>query len=103
MTRIIQALNECLDALPPRQLQRVRAIGVSGQMHGILFWKAGQGMLGVGNDLMLRSLNRPRTGLRRALGPGSGRPGMGIVPCSSEPHIIRCHLCFVSILSGSNV
>ncbi|XP_038941430.1 sedoheptulokinase isoform X1 [Rattus norvegicus] len=43
VTRIIQALNECLDALPPRQLQRVGAIGVSGQMHGILFWKTGQG------------------------------------------------------------
>lgn len=43
MTRIIQALNECLDALPRQQLQRVRGIGVSGQMHGILFWKAGQG------------------------------------------------------------
>lgn len=43
VTRIIQALNECLDALPRQQLQRVRGIGVSGQMHGILFWKAGQG------------------------------------------------------------
>lgn len=43
VTRIIQALNECLDALPRQQLQRVRAIGVSGQMHGILFWKSGQG------------------------------------------------------------
>uniref|UniRef100_D6RJM2 Sedoheptulokinase n=1 Tax=Mus musculus TaxID=10090 RepID=D6RJM2_MOUSE len=42
VTRIIQALNECLDALPRQQLQRVRGIGVSGQMHGILFWKAGQ-------------------------------------------------------------
>ncbi|KAM7333792.1 hypothetical protein ACRRTK_007112 [Alexandromys fortis] len=43
VTRIIQALNECLDALPRQQLQRVGAIGVSGQMHGILFWKSGQG------------------------------------------------------------
>lgn len=60
MTRIIQALNECLDALPRQQLRRVRGIGVSGQMHGILFWKAGQGMLGVGNDLMLWSLDKNR-------------------------------------------
>lgn len=30
VTRIIQALNECLDALPRQQLQRVGAIGVSG-------------------------------------------------------------------------
>lgn len=103
MTRIIQALNECLDALPRQQLQRVGGIGVSGQMHGILFWKAGQGMLGVGNDLMLWSLSRPRTGLRRALGPGSGRPGLSIALCSSEQHSICCHLCFVYILSGSNV
>ncbi|XP_021033635.1 sedoheptulokinase isoform X2 [Mus caroli] len=43
VTRIIQALNECLDALPRQQLRRVGGIGVSGQMHGILFWKAGQG------------------------------------------------------------
>lgn len=67
VSTIIQALNECLDALPRQQLQRVGGIGVSGQMHGILFWKAGQGMLGVGYDLMLWSLNRPRTGL---LDPG---------------------------------
>ncbi|XP_055453272.1 sedoheptulokinase isoform X2 [Psammomys obesus] len=43
VSTIIQALNECLDALPRQQLQRVGGIGVSGQMHGILFWKAGQG------------------------------------------------------------
>lgn len=103
MTRIIQALNECLDALPRQQLQRVGGIGVSGQMHGVLFWKADQGMLGVGNDLMLRPLNRPSTGLQRALGPGSGRPRLGIAPRSSEQHSICCHLCFVYILSGSNV
>lgn len=103
MARIIQALNECLDALPRQQLQRVGGIGVSGQMHGILFWKAGQGMLGVGNDVMLWSLNRPRAGLQRALGAGSGRPGVGVVPCPSEQHVICCHLCFVYILSGSNV
>ncbi|XP_049638379.1 sedoheptulokinase isoform X2 [Suncus etruscus] len=43
VSRIIQALNECLDALPRQQLQKVRGIGVSGQMHGIMFWKTGQG------------------------------------------------------------
>uniref|UniRef100_A0A8D2DG37 Sedoheptulokinase n=1 Tax=Sciurus vulgaris TaxID=55149 RepID=A0A8D2DG37_SCIVU len=43
VNRIIQALNECLTALPQQQLQKVRAIGVSGQMHGIVFWKTGQG------------------------------------------------------------
>ncbi|XP_032770047.1 sedoheptulokinase [Rattus rattus] len=95
VTRIIQALNECLDALPPRQLQRVRAIGVSGQMHGILFWKAGQGMLGVGNDLMLRSLNRPRTGLRRALGPGQRR--FKDVPIPTQ---YRFSIFFISFVAG---
>ncbi|XP_048222948.1 sedoheptulokinase isoform X3 [Perognathus longimembris pacificus] len=43
VSRIIQALNECLAALPQHQLQRVGAIGVSGQMHGVVFWKTGQG------------------------------------------------------------
>lgn len=103
MTSIIQALNECLDALPRQQLQRVGGIGVSGQMHGILFWKAGQGMLGVGNDLMLQSLTRPRTGRQGALGPGSGSPGTGLGPCSSGQPGICCHLCSVYILSESNV
>ncbi|KAM5308444.1 sedoheptulokinase isoform 2-T2 [Glossophaga mutica] len=43
VSRIIQALNECLAALPPQQLRKVCGIGVSGQMHGVLFWKTGQG------------------------------------------------------------
>lgn len=41
--KIIAALNECLDNLPQQHLQRVCRIGVSGQMHGIVFWKAGHG------------------------------------------------------------
>lgn len=43
VSRIIQALNECLAALPQQQLQKVGAIGVSGQMHGVVLWKTGQG------------------------------------------------------------
>ncbi|XP_059525045.1 sedoheptulokinase [Myotis daubentonii] len=43
VSRIIQALNECLAALPRQQLRKVGGIGVSGQMHGVLFWKTGQG------------------------------------------------------------
>ncbi|XP_062969120.1 sedoheptulokinase [Cynocephalus volans] len=43
VSRIIQALNECLAALPRLQLQKVRGIGVSGQMHGVVLWKTGQG------------------------------------------------------------
>ncbi|KAJ1071326.1 hypothetical protein K5549_001618 [Capra hircus] len=41
--RIIQALHECLAALPRQQLRKVCGIGVSGQMHGVVFWKTGQG------------------------------------------------------------
>ncbi|XP_070334989.1 sedoheptulokinase isoform X2 [Odocoileus virginianus] len=41
--RIIQALHECLAALPREQLRKVCGIGVSGQMHGVMFWKTGQG------------------------------------------------------------
>ncbi|XP_027704578.1 sedoheptulokinase isoform X1 [Vombatus ursinus] len=40
--RILQALSECLRALPAWQLQSVRGIGVSGQMHGVMFWKSHQ-------------------------------------------------------------
>ncbi|XP_030872961.1 sedoheptulokinase [Leptonychotes weddellii] len=42
VSRIIQALNECLAALPRQLLQDVCGIGVSGQMHGVMFWKTGQ-------------------------------------------------------------
>ncbi|NXP29990.1 SHPK Sedoheptulokinase, partial [Scytalopus superciliaris] len=41
--KIIRALNECLAALPQQQLQRVSHIGISGQMHGIVFWKSNKG------------------------------------------------------------
>ncbi|XP_012581828.1 PREDICTED: sedoheptulokinase isoform X2 [Condylura cristata] len=43
VSKIIQALHECLAALPRQELRRVCGIGVSGQMHGIMFWKTGQG------------------------------------------------------------
>ncbi|XP_011802869.1 PREDICTED: sedoheptulokinase [Colobus angolensis palliatus] len=43
VSRILQALHECLAALPRQQLQSVVGIGVSGQMHGVVFWKTGQG------------------------------------------------------------
>ncbi|XP_040194569.1 sedoheptulokinase [Rana temporaria] len=41
--QIIRALNDCLGALPREQLQKVSRIGVSGQMHGVVFWKSSQG------------------------------------------------------------
>ncbi|KAM5179773.1 sedoheptulokinase isoform 1-T1 [Mantella aurantiaca] len=41
--QIIRALNDCLVALPREKLQRVSRIGVSGQMHGVVFWKSSQG------------------------------------------------------------
>ncbi|XP_057272245.1 sedoheptulokinase isoform X2 [Pezoporus wallicus] len=41
--RIVRALNECLAALPQQQLQRVSHIGITGQMHGIVFWKRDKG------------------------------------------------------------
>uniref|UniRef100_A0A8C8VMK4 Sedoheptulokinase n=1 Tax=Pelusios castaneus TaxID=367368 RepID=A0A8C8VMK4_9SAUR len=41
--KIITALNECLVALPQEELQRVSRIGISGQMHGVVFWKTNQG------------------------------------------------------------
>ncbi|XP_061460762.1 sedoheptulokinase isoform X3 [Rhineura floridana] len=41
--KIITALNDCLAGLPQQLLERVCRIGVSGQMHGVVFWKMGRG------------------------------------------------------------
>ncbi|XP_041864968.1 sedoheptulokinase [Melanotaenia boesemani] len=41
--RIIDALNRCVLQLPADKLQHVSRIGLSGQMHGVIFWKAGSG------------------------------------------------------------
>ncbi|KAM4619907.1 sedoheptulokinase [Polymixia lowei] len=41
--QIIRSLNECIAFLPRDKLQNVNRIGVSGQMHGVLFWKDNSG------------------------------------------------------------
>ncbi|CAG5877081.1 unnamed protein product [Menidia menidia] len=41
--RIIDALNRCVGQLPRDKLQHVSSIGLSGQMHGVIFWKAEKG------------------------------------------------------------
>ncbi|XP_054873183.1 sedoheptulokinase [Amphiprion ocellaris] len=41
--RIIDSVNRCLSFLPADKLQRVSSIGLTGQMHGVLFWKAKSG------------------------------------------------------------
>ncbi|XP_044078036.1 sedoheptulokinase [Siniperca chuatsi] len=41
--RIIDTLNRCIRLLPRDKLQHVGSIGLSGQMHGVLFWKAKSG------------------------------------------------------------
>ncbi|XP_040005507.1 sedoheptulokinase isoform X2 [Xiphias gladius] len=41
--RIIDTVNRCVGLLPRDKLQRVTNIGLSGQMHGVLFWKAKSG------------------------------------------------------------
>ncbi|XP_056662913.1 sedoheptulokinase [Monodelphis domestica] len=40
--RIVQAVGECLEALPAWQRRQVLRVGVSGQMHGVVFWQGGQ-------------------------------------------------------------
>lgn len=37
--RIIDVLNQCIQKLPADKLKHVTRIGLSGQMHGVLFWK----------------------------------------------------------------
>uniref|UniRef100_A0AAV2JBJ9 Sedoheptulokinase n=1 Tax=Knipowitschia caucasica TaxID=637954 RepID=A0AAV2JBJ9_KNICA len=41
--RIIDTLNQCMEQLPANKLKHVSHIGLSGQMHGVLFWKAPSG------------------------------------------------------------
>ncbi|XP_034033398.1 sedoheptulokinase isoform X2 [Thalassophryne amazonica] len=41
--RIIDALNRCVSFLPRDKLKNVCRIGLSGQMHGVLFWKGRSG------------------------------------------------------------
>ncbi|XP_060115537.1 sedoheptulokinase [Heteronotia binoei] len=41
--KIVAALHGCLSALSPQQLREVRHIGICGQMHGLVFWKADRG------------------------------------------------------------
>ncbi|XP_006641066.2 sedoheptulokinase isoform X1 [Lepisosteus oculatus] len=41
--RILSTLDACIAALPRDRLQKVIGIGVSGQMHGVVFWKAETG------------------------------------------------------------
>ncbi|MEE6468414.1 hypothetical protein FKM82_008282 [Ascaphus truei] len=43
VSRIIRALQDCLAALPKERLKNVTRIGISGQMHGAMFWKTNQG------------------------------------------------------------
>lgn len=42
-SQIIDTLNRCINLLPGDKLQRVISIGVTGQMHGVLFWRAQTG------------------------------------------------------------
>ncbi|XP_061658784.1 sedoheptulokinase [Syngnathoides biaculeatus] len=41
--QILDTLNRCMGLLPRDKLQHVCRIGVSGQMHGVLFWNAERG------------------------------------------------------------
>ncbi|KAM9847092.1 sedoheptulokinase [Aulostomus maculatus] len=41
--RIIDCLNRCITQLPGDKLKHVCSIGLSGQMHGLLFWKVKSG------------------------------------------------------------
>ncbi|XP_072548865.1 sedoheptulokinase [Salminus brasiliensis] len=41
--RIIATLDQCMAALPREKLTEVMCVGVSGQMHGVLFWKSETG------------------------------------------------------------
>lgn len=50
---IIATLNKCIATLPRNKLKHVSMIGVSGQMHGVLFWKAKSGCDWSSGDLFI--------------------------------------------------
>ncbi|XP_074641143.1 sedoheptulokinase-like [Tubulanus polymorphus] len=43
--KIVTALQFCVSGLPKDKLLRVKKIGISGQMHGVVFWKASEGWI----------------------------------------------------------
>ncbi|XP_066515033.1 sedoheptulokinase isoform X2 [Hoplias malabaricus] len=51
LTNIIASLDQCLAALPKEKLNKVICIGVSGQMHGVMFWKSKTGCEWSGSDV----------------------------------------------------
>lgn len=51
---IIAALDRCMDALPKDKLQKVKRIGICGQMHGILLWKSNAGCEWLKTDAVTR-------------------------------------------------
>lgn len=48
--RIIDTLNRCIGLLPRDKLQHVCCIGLTGQMHGVLFWKPKSGCVWSNSD-----------------------------------------------------
>ncbi|GCB77961.1 hypothetical protein scyTo_0019344, partial [Scyliorhinus torazame] len=45
VAQILSALHQCVAALPRERLCKVRRIGVSGQMHGLMLWKSQEGCM----------------------------------------------------------
>uniref|UniRef100_A0A7N5KCH9 Sedoheptulokinase n=1 Tax=Ailuropoda melanoleuca TaxID=9646 RepID=A0A7N5KCH9_AILME len=94
VSRIIQALNECLAALPRQLLQEVCGIGVSGQMHGVMFWKTGQ-VLNISTSVQLAT-SMP-SGFQPAQTPDPA------APISYFPYFDRSYLAVAASLNGGNV
>lgn len=61
--QIIDTLNRCVGLLPRDKLQHVSSIGLSGQMHGILLWKAKSGKNTVTSDSICGHLRNNGCGL----------------------------------------
>uniref|UniRef100_A0A9L0S420 Sedoheptulokinase n=1 Tax=Equus caballus TaxID=9796 RepID=A0A9L0S420_HORSE len=94
VSRIIQALNECLTALPREQLRKVCGIGVSGQMHGVMFWKTGQ-VLNISTSIQLAA-SMP-SGFQPAQTPDPA------APVAYFPYFNRTYLAVAASLNGGNV
>ena len=55
VAKIYGALHSCISKIPKDQLRRVVHIAVCGQMHGVMFWKKGEGWIRNAKDQVVVS------------------------------------------------
>ncbi|KAG8450397.1 hypothetical protein GDO86_002886 [Hymenochirus boettgeri] len=87
VVKIIRALNDCVSALPKDKLRNVIRIGMSGQMHGVMFWKTNQGCHWINNGNLRVFETKEASSL---ITWEDGRCSMGFLASLPQPN---SHLC----------